>query len=325
MSKITFGMALHDAMENEMRRCPDVYLAGEDVGFYGGDFGEDRGLWAEFGPQRVVDTPISETAIIGHAVGSAALGLRPIVELMHMDFIGVAMDEILNQVAKVRYMYGGKAKTAIVIKTNSGAGVGGAAQHSQQLEALLAHIPGLKVVMPSNPADAKGLMTAAIRDESPVVFISHKLLFAQKGEVPDGPYIVPIGKANVVRKGKDVTIVSWSKMVQDANAAAEKLAEQGIEAEVIDLRTIKPMDEETVLKSVRKTGRLVVLHEAVRTGGFGGEVAARVAEKAFDALKAPIIRVTAPDCPIPMTPVLEKEYLPNPDKVVEAVLRCFKK
>lgn len=325
MSKITFGMAIHDAIRNEMLRCPEVYLAGEDVGFRGGDFGEDMGLWAEFGGERVVDTAISETAIIGHAVGAAAAGLRPIVEIMHMDFVGVAMDEILNQASKVHYMYGGKVNVPMVIKTTGGGGVGAAAQHSQMLEALLAHIPGLKIVAPSTPADAKGLLTAAIRDNNPVVFMSHKLLMAQKGEVPDGEYIVPIGKANIVRKGKDVTIVSWSKMVQEATAAAEKLAAQGIEAEVIDLRTIKPMDEETLLKSVKKTGHLVILHEAVRTNGYGAEVAAVMAEKAFADLKAPILRVTAPDAPSPFTPVLEKEYLPNADKVVTAVYQLLGK
>ena len=323
LSKITFGMAIHDAIRGEMLRCPEVYLAGEDVGFRGGDFGEDMGLWAEFGSDRVVDTPISETAIIGHAVGAAAAGLRPIVEIMHMDFTGVAMDEILNQASKSHYMFGGKVSIPMVIKTTGGGGVGAAAQHSQMLEALLAHVPGLKIVVPSCPADAKGLLTAATRDNNPVVFISHKLLMAQKGEVPDGEYLVPIGKANVIRKGKDVTIVSWSKMVQEASLAAEKLEAQGIDAEIIDLRSIKPLDEETLIKSLKKTGHLVILHEAVRTNGFGAEVAAVMAEKAFDCLKAPILRVTAPDCPSPFTPVLEKEYLPNADKVVAAVLQSL--
>ncbi len=325
MSKITFGMAIHDAIRNEMLRCPEVYLAGEDVGFRGGDFGEDMGLWAEFGSQRVVDTPISETAIIGHAVGAATAGLRPIVEIMHMDFTGVAMDEILNQASKVHYMYGGKVNVPMVIKTTGGGGVSAAAQHSQMLEALLAHVPGLKIVAPSCPADAKGLLISAIRDNNPVVFMSHKLLMAQKGEVPDEEYTIPIGKANIVRKGKDITVVSWSKMVQEATSAADKLAAQGIDAEIIDLRTIKPMDEDTIIKSLKKTGHLIVLHEAVRTNGFGAEVAAVMAEKAYQYLKAPILRVTAPDCPSPFTPVLEKEYLPNADKVVAAALKSLGK
>lgn len=264
MSKITFAKAIGDALRNEMRRCPEVYLAGEDVGFRGGDFGEDKGLWAEFGPGRVVDTPISETAIIGHAVGAAACGLRPVVEIMHMDFIGVAMDEILNQASKMRYMFGGKTAVPMVIKTTAGGGVSAAAQHSQMLEALVAHIPGLKVVVPSDAEDAKGLLIAAIRDDNPVVFIAHKLLMAKKGEVPDEEYVVPIGKAKIRREGKDVTLVSWSKMVLDTKAAAEELAEQGIDAEVIDLRTIKPMDEETLINSVKKTGRLVIVHEIGR-------------------------------------------------------------
>ena len=330
MSKITFGRAIHDALEGEMLRCPEVYLAGEDVGWRGGDFGEDKGLWAEFDgkhgaeSRRVVDTAISETAIIGHAVGAAACGLRPVVEIMHMDFIGVAMDEILNQAGKMRYMNGGKLRVPMVIKTTAGGGVGAAAQHSQMLEAFVAHTPGVKVVIPSCPADAKGLLTSAIRDNNPVVFISHKLLMAKKGEVPDGEYLVPIGKANVLREGKDVTIISWSKMVWDSMQAAEALEEQGISAEAIDLRSIKPLDEETILDSVRKTGRLVIVHEATRVCGFGAEVSAVVTEKAFDALKAPILRVTAPDCPSPFTPALEKEYLPNPDKIVEAVKKIIK-
>lgn len=324
MSKITFGRAIHDALENEMKRCPEVYLAGEDVGFRGGDFGEDKGLWEEFDgkhgaeSRRVVDTAISETAIIGHAVGAAVCGLRPVVEIMHMDFIGVAMDEILNQAGKMRYMNGGKLSVPMVIKTTGGGGVGAAAQHSQMLESFVAHTPGVKVVIPSCPADAKGLLTASIRDNNPVIFISHKLLMAKKGEVPDGEHIVPLGKAAVLREGKDVTIISWSKMVHDCMMAADILADKGIDAEVIDLRTIKPLDEETILKSVAKTGHLVIAHEATRICGFGAEVAAVVAEKAFGELKAPIQRVTAPDCPSPFTPSLEMEYLPNSDKIVAA-------
>ena len=330
MSKITFGRAIHDALENEMKRCPEVFLAGEDVGFRGGDFGEDKGLWAEFDgkhgaeSRRVVDTPISETAIVGCGVGAAACGLRPVVEIMHMDFMGVAMDEILNQAGKMRYMNGGKLNVPMVIKTTAGGGVGAAAQHSQMLEAFVAHTPGVKVVIPSNPADAKGLLTSAIRDNNPVVFISHKLLMAKKGEVPDGEYVVPIGKANILRKGKDVTLISWSKMVLDTMQAADALAEKGIDAEVIDLRSIKPLDEETILNSVKKTGRLVIVHEATRVCGFGAEIAAVVCEKGFDYLKAPIERVTAPDCPSPFTPTLEFEYLPDAKKIVATVEKVVK-
>ena len=323
MSKITFAMAIRDAIRFEMQRSPEVYLAGEDVGIRGGDFGEDTGLIAEFGPQRVVDMPISETAIVGCGVGAAATGLRPIVEIMHMDFVGVAMDEILNQASKMRYMFGGKANVPMVIKTTGGAGVGAAAQHSQMLESLLAHIPGIKIVAPSCPSDAKGLLAAAIRDNNPVVFMAHKILMAQKGEVPDGEYVLPIGKANVLRSGSDVTIVSWSRMVQVAQEAAAQLEQEGIHAEVIDLRSIIPLDKETIIRSLEKTGRLVIVHECVKTNGFGAEIAATVAEEAFDLLKAPIQRVTAPDCPVPFSPVLEHAYLPNPDKVVAAVKYCI--
>ncbi len=318
MSKITFAMAIRDAMRSEMQRCPEVYLAGEDVGIRGGDFGEDTGLIKEFGPGRVVDMPISETAIIGCGVGAAVTGLRPIVEIMHMDFIGVAMDEILNQASKMRYMFGGKTDVPMVIKTTAGGGVGAAAQHSQMLESMLAHIPGLKIAAPSCPKDAKGLLTAAIRDNNPVVFMSHKLLMAQKGEVPDGEYLVPLGKAAILREGTDVTIVSWSRMVQTSMEAAVELERQGISAEVIDIRSIVPLDQETILQSIKKTGRLVIVHECVRTNGFGAEIAAIVSEKAMNMLKAPIRRVTAPDCPVPFSPALETCYLPNAGKVVKA-------
>lgn len=323
MSVKRFNHAIRDTLRDEMNRCKEIYLAGEDVGLRGGDFGEDMGLLAEFGGKRVVNMPISETAIIGHAVGAAMAGLRPIVEIMHMDFIGVAMDEILNNTAKFHYMYNGHAKLPMVIKTTGGGGVSAAAQHSQTLEAMLAHIPGLKIVAPSTPADARGLLTAAIRDDNPVVFMAHKLLMAQKGEVPEEEYVLPIGKANVVREGKDVTIVSWSYMMNAARDAAEQLAKEGIEAEVIDLRTIIPLDKKTIIESVKKTGKLVIMHEATHSMGFGAEVAAMIAEEAFGYLKAPIQRVTAPDCPSPFCPVLEKAYLPNADKCVAAVHECL--
>lgn len=322
MSYISTSAAIREALHIEMENDPNVYILGEDVGFKGGDWGEDKGLFAKFGGKRACDSGISETAIIGHAVGSAAVGLRPIVEIMHMDFQGVCMDEIMNQAAKMRYMFGGKASLPMVIKTSAGGGMSAAAQHSQMLEAQLAHIPGLKIVAPSNPADAKGLIFSAIRDNNPVVYIQHKKLMDKKGEVPEGEYVVPIGKAAVAREGKDVTIVSWSRMVIESLAAAEELAKEGIDAEVIDLRTIVPMDMETVLNSVKKTGRLVIVHEAVKTCGFGAEISARMSEEAFEYVKAPIERVTAPDCPSPFNPELEKAYLPNADKVVAAVRKC---
>lgn len=319
MRQITYAEAIREALALEMRRDPTVYIAGEDVGIFGGCFGVTQGLYQEFGPERVKDTPISETAIVGHAVGAAAAGLRPCVEIMFMDFMGVCMDEILNQAAKMRYMFGGKAKLPLVIRTPAGAGLRAAAQHSQSLEAIFAHIPGLKVVMPATPKDAKGLLISAIRDDNPVIYIEHKQLYGLVGDCPEGEYVVPLGEAAVVREGKDVTIVSWSWMLHKSLAAAEALAKEGIEAEVIDLRTLIPLDKNTIINSVKKTNRLVIVHEAVRTAGFGAEIAALVAEEAFDYLDAPIRRVTAPDTPVPFSPRLEDAYLPNEAKIIDAV------
>ncbi|MCR4441509.1 MAG: alpha-ketoacid dehydrogenase subunit beta [Peptococcaceae bacterium] len=321
--KMTYAEAMRDGLRVEMKRDPNVYLAGEDVGPFGGCFGQVAGLYQEFGPGRIVDTPISETAIVGHAVGAAAAGLRPVVEIMFMDFMGVCMDEILNQAAKMRYMFGGKAKLPMVIRTPCGGGLGAAAQHSQCLEALFTHIPGIKVVMPAEPADAKGLMAAAIRDDNPVIYVEHKMLLGVQGEVPEGEFVVPIGQAAVKRPGSDVTIVAWSGMVPKAAAAAETLAGEEISAEVIDLRTLTPLDKDCILKSVGKTGRLVIVHEANLTGGFGGEIAAIVADEGFDLLNAPIKRVTAPDTPVPFATVLEKAYLPSEEKIVRAVKELF--
>ncbi|MDR1656304.1 MAG: alpha-ketoacid dehydrogenase subunit beta [Deltaproteobacteria bacterium] len=323
MSTLTYVEALREGMVLEMRRDPKVFLAGEDVGLFGGCFGQTQGMFAEFGPERVVDTPISETAIIGLGTGAAAAGLRPIVELMFIDFVGVAMDELFNQAAKMRYMFGGKAKVPFVARMPAGAGFSAAAQHSQSLEAWLAHIPGIKVVMPYSPADAKGLMISSIRDDNPVVYIETKTLYGLKGEVPEGEYLTPIGKAAVVREGSDVSLISWGAMVGTCLTAAEQLSKSGKEAEVVDLKTIVPFDLETVLNSVKKTGRAVIVHEAVRTAGFGAEVAAELAEKGFDSLNAPIVRVTAPNTPVPFSPPLEKEYIPSAEKVVKAALGLF--
>jgi pyruvate dehydrogenase E1 component beta subunit len=323
MKQMTYAEALRDGIRLEMQRDPHVYLAGEDVGIFGGCFGQTAGLYQEFGPERIVDTPISETAIVGHAVGAAAAGLRPIVEIMFIDFMGVCMDEILNQAAKMRYMFGGKAKVPMVIRTPCGAGVSAAAQHSQSLEAFFTHIPGIKTVMPSTPADAKGLMCAAIRDDNPVIYIEHKMLLGLQGDVPEGEYVIPLGKADIKRKGSDVTIVAWSAMVHKALAAAEALAKEGISAEVLDPRTLNPLDKDSILNSVGKTERLVIVHEATRTGGFGGEIAAIVADEGFDLLNAPIKRVTAPDAPVPFSPVLERNYLPSEEKIIKAVKELF--
>lgn len=323
MAQMTYAEALRDGMRIAMQKDPTVFLAGEDVGMFGGCFGQTQGLFAEFGPERVVDTPISETAIVGLGTGAAAAGLRPIVEIMFVDFMGVCLDELFNQAAKMRYMFGGKAKVPMVLRAPCGAGFSAAAQHSQSLEAWLAHIPGIKVVTPATPADAKGLMMAAIYDDNPVVFLEHKGLFTITGEVPEGEYIVPLGKANVQREGTDVSLITWSATVHTALAAAETLAKEGISAEVLDLRSITPLDREAIVASVKKTNRAVIIHEAVRTGGFGGEIAALVADEAFDYLDAPVKRITAPDTPVPFCPVLEKAFMPAAETIVATVKELF--
>jgi pyruvate/2-oxoglutarate/acetoin dehydrogenase E1 component len=322
MKKMTYAEAIRDGMRMEMQKNPDVYIAGEDVGKFGGCFGVTAGLFDEF-PGRVLDTPISETAIVGHAVGAAAAGLRPVVEIMFVDFMGVCMDELFNQAAKMRYMFGGKAKVPMVVRTPCGGGMTASAQHSQCIEAWFTHIPGIKTVMPATPAEAKGLMAAAIRDDNPVMFIEHKQLLSMSGEVPEGEYVIPLGKADVKRAGTDVTIVAWSWMVHKALAAAKLLEKEGISAEVIDLRTLVPLDKECILQSIAKTNRLVVVNEAVRTSGFAGEIAAIIAEEGFDLLDAPIVRVTAPDIPVPFNAKLEAVYLPNEAKIIAAVKCLF--
>jgi pyruvate/2-oxoglutarate/acetoin dehydrogenase E1 component len=318
--EIYYRQAINEALRQELARDPDVFLAGEDVADHEGAFGASQGLLKEFGPDRVVDTPIAESGIIGLAVGAAATGMRPVVEIMFMDFIGVCMDQILNQLAKMKYMFGGKARLPVVVRTTCGAGIRIAAQHSQSLEAMLCHIPGLKVVMPATPYDAKGLLISAIRDDNPVFFIEHKRLYRIKGEVPDESYTVPLGVAEVRRSGKDVSIITWSMMVHEALAAATELADQGVEAEVLDLRTLSPLDREAILASVRRTHRAVIAHEAVKFGGFGGEVAGLIAEEAIDYLDAPIVRVGAPFSPVPFSPALEDAWLPGRKQIAEAVL-----
>jgi pyruvate/2-oxoglutarate/acetoin dehydrogenase E1 component len=320
---ITFSEATLEAMREEMRRDERVFLMGEDIASQGGIFGQFKDLPKEFGLERVRDTPISETAIVGAGVGAALAGAVPVVDMHFADFIGVAMDEVLNQMAKIRYMFGGQGTLPLVLRAPDGVTQSAAAQHSQSLEAWFLHIPGIKVVIPSNPADAKGLLKAAIRDPNPVIYFEHKDLFRKKGPVPEGEYLTPIGKAAVVREGKDVTIVSYSAMLGKCLQAAEKLqAEHGVDAEVIDLRTIVPMDKETIYSSVKKTHRLVVAHEAVKVGGVGGEIAASVSENIIEYLDAPIIRVGAPFTPIPFSPPLEKRVIPQVEDVVEAVLRA---
>jgi pyruvate/2-oxoglutarate/acetoin dehydrogenase E1 component len=321
--EVTFIEALRTTLEEEMRRDPCLMLIGEDIGRYGGIFGVTKGLLDKFGPLRVRSTPISESAIIGSALGAALTGTPTVAELMYMDFTACAMDQIVNQAAKMRYMSGGKLKVPLVIRTQEGGGRGNAAQHSQSLEALFLHIPGLKIVMPSTPADARGLLATAIRDDNPVLFIEHKLLYATKGMVPDGEHLLPLGQADVKRPGKDVTIVTISHMVLKALRAAERLAAEGIEAEVIDLRTLAPLDLGCVLRSVQKTNRVVIAHEACKRGGFGGELAAQIQEEAFDLLDAPIQRVGALDVPIPYSKPMEEYVIPDEERIVAAVRRVL--
>jgi pyruvate/2-oxoglutarate/acetoin dehydrogenase E1 component len=317
----TYREAIIAAMAEEMRRDERVVLIGEDVGKFGGAMGASKGLFDEFGPERVIDTPISEAAIIGSGLGMALTGQRPIAELMFIDFSGVCMDQILNQVAKVRYMLGGQTKVPLVIRTQAGAGKGYAAQHSQSLEAWFTHVPGLKVVMPATPRDAKGLLKSAIRDDNPVMFIEHKLLYNNQGDVPDDPeFLIPLGKAEVKREGTDITLVSHSRQVLNCLDAAAELARNGIDAEVIDLRTLRPMDFAAVQASVEKTNRVVCVEEGYPQCGIAAEVVARVAERCFEYLDMPPIRISAKDTPIPFARVLELETIPSVRRIVDTVL-----
>lgn len=320
MREITYLEAVREAMSQEMRKNEDVFILGEDIGVYGGAFGVTRGMIEEFGPERIRNTPISESAIAGTAVGAALTGMRPIMELQFSDFITIAMDQIVNQAAKLRYMYGGKGKVPMVLRTPSGSGTGAAAQHSQSLEAWVTHIPGLKVVQPSTAYDVKGLLKAAMDDDNPVIFYEHKLLYKTKDDVPEEQYSIPLGQADVKREGKDATIVATAIMVHRALEAAEELEKEGINAEVIDPRTLVPLDTETIIKSVSKTGRLVVVHEAVKRGGYGGEIASMIAEsEAFDYLDAPIKRLGGAPSPVPYNPELEKMHVPQKEDIVQAV------
>lgn len=316
---LTYGAAFNEGLRQVMEEDPDVFFAGEDVGKAGGVFGSFVGLNETFGDLRAVDTPISEQAIVGLGIGAAVTGLRPVVDLMFMDFILVAMDQIANQAAKLKYMFGGKATLPLTITTSAGAGLSAAAQHSQSLEAILCHIPGLKVVMPSNPHDAKGLLVACIRDNNPTVYVKNKRLLGLKGEVPEDLYEVPIGVANVIRPGSSVTVVTYGRMVQESAKAADTLAGEGVDCEIIDLRTVQPLDIDAVTTSTRKTGNIVVVHEAVRFGGLGAEIASQVQEQAFDYLDSPVGRVGAPFTPVPFSPSLEAEYVPNADRIAEGI------
>jgi pyruvate/2-oxoglutarate/acetoin dehydrogenase E1 component len=313
----TYADALREALREEMIRDENVFLIGEDIGAYGGCFAVTRGLLEEFGEERVRDTPISEAAIVGVAAGAAVTGMRPVAEIMFMDFVAIAMDQLSNQAAKIRYMFGGKAIVPMVVRMPAGSGTGAAAQHSQSLEAWVAHVPGLKVVMPADPYDAKGLLKSAIRDDNPVVFVEHKLLYRQKGEIPDEEYFVPIGEAKIKRPGTDVTLVATSHVVGKALAAAETLSAEGIEVEVVDPRSLVPLDKKTIRESVKKTGRLLVAHEACVRGGFGAEVAAVVAESdALEYLDAPIRRMGGAEAPVPYNRNLERALVPQVEDLV---------
>lgn len=321
--KKTMRDAIREAMAEEMRRDPSVFLIGEDIGVYGGTLKVTDGLFGEFGPERVIDTPISENAITGAAIGAAMMGMRPVLELMFGDFLYLASDQLCNNAAKMRYGYNGNMSVPMVARAAYGGGSRSGMHHCQNLEAVAAQCPGLKVVIPSDAYDAKGLLKAAIRDNDPVVFLEHKMLYGTRCEVPEEDYTVPIGKAKVVREGRDVTIVCWGSMVPKSLKAAATLEQEGVDAEVLDLRTIRPYDREAVVRSVIKTGRLLIAHEACLTGGFGGEIAAAAAKDAFGYLDAPIERVGAPDTPVPFSPALEDAYLPGEAEILAAVRGMF--
>ncbi len=324
MKEIRYARAINEALREEMARDEAICILGEDVGAGGGAFSVTHGLLQEFGAERVKDTPISESSIVGMALGMAITGLRPLVEIMFMDFITTCMDPLVNGIAKSRYMSGGQFKLPITIRTPAGAGGSAGPQHSQCLEAWFAHIPGLKVVMPSTPYDAKGLLKSSIRDDNPVLFVEHKYLYTTKGEIPEEEYVIPLGQGYIKKEGNNVTVVATARMVHEALKAAEELAGEGIDVEVIDLRSIVPLDKDTLLASVRKTGRLVIAHEAVKDWGVGAEIAATVIEEAFDFLDAPIIRVGAAFVPVPFSKPMEQFCLPWADDIIKAVKKVMK-
>ena len=323
MPEITYREAVHDAMVEEMRRDETVFLIGEDIGTYGGAFGVSAGMLAEFGPERIRETPISELGIVGAAAGAAMVGMKPIAEMMFMDFILLALEPLMNEAAKARYRFGRKATVPMVVRMAGGSGTGAAAQHSQSLESILMGIPGIKVVAPSSPYDAKGLLLSAIRDPNPVCFVEHKLLYKTSGVVPEGEYTVPLGVADIKHEGSDITVVASGIMVNKSLAVAKKLEAEGISVEVLDLRTLRPLDTEAITKSVKKTGRLLVVHEAVKTGGWAGEVMAVVSESsAFDYLDAPMRRLAGKDVPIPYNRNLEAAAVPQ-EADIEAEIRAI--
>jgi pyruvate/2-oxoglutarate/acetoin dehydrogenase E1 component len=323
MAEMTYREAVKQGLREELQNDDRVFMLGEDIAEFGGTFKVSLGLLEEFGPRRIRNTPLSEMAILGAAVGAAATGLRPVAEIMYSDFFTVALDQVVNQAAKMRFMFGGKITMPLTIRTAMGGRRSAAAQHSQCLEAWFMHIPGLKLALPSNAYDAKGLLKSAIRDPNPTLLFENKMLYNEKWMVPEEPFFVPWGKANIVREGSDVTVVALSDMVGFSLKAVDRLAEEGVSLEIIDPRTLMPLDIDTIVESVKKTGRLVVAHEACVTGGVGGEIGSQVAYRAFDYLAAPIERVGAKDSPIPFAPNLEREILPDDQAVVEAVYRAM--
>lgn len=321
---ITYKQAINQALGEEMRKDPDVYFMGEDIGVYGGSFGLTHGLIEEFGPERIMETPISETAFVGAGIGSAITGLRPVVELMFSDFIGVCYDQIINQGAKMRYMFNGQVSVPMVLRMPTGARTSAAAQHTQSLENLFCHIPGLKVVIPSTPYDAKGLLKAAIRDNNLVIFLEPKVLYPTEGEVPKDDYLIPLGVADVKRAGTDISVITYGSTVQMSLKVAEKLETKGISVEVLDLRTLSPLDVESIHKSVKKTGRAVVVHEAVQFGGFGGEIVSSIVDsETFSYLKAPVKRVGAKFSPIPFSKNMEDYILPSLEDIENAIMEII--
>lgn len=325
MREITYVKAFTESLMQLMAEDENIVIIGEDVAHYGGVFHAFDGLWKTYGEKRVIDTPISEMGFIGMGVGAAARGLRPVCDLMFFDFIGVALDQLYNQAAKLKFMFGGDVTVPLTLTTAGGAGLSAGPQHSQSLEAWLAHVPGLKVALPSSPYDVKGLMVAAVRDDNPTVVVLNKRMLGTKGPVPEEIYEIPLGQAHTVRSGRDVTVIGVGRMVVEAVTAATELANSGIEVEVIDVRTVQPLDSGTILDSVRRTNRALVVHEAVTFGGIGAEIAAQIQEEAFDYLDAPVLRMGAPFSPVPFSPVLERAYIPDSNRIAAGVRRLLER
>ncbi len=325
MREITYLKAFTESLMQLMAEDDNIVVIGEDVAHYGGVFHAFDGLWKTYGDKRVIDTPISEMGFIGMGVGAAARGLRPVCDLMFFDFIGVCLDQLYNQAAKLKYMFGGDVTVPLTLTTAGGAGLSAGPQHSQSLEAWLAHVPGLKVVLPSSPYDVKGLMVAAVRDDNPTVVILNKRMFGTKGPVPEEIYVIPLGQAGTVRPGRDATVIAVGRMVAEAMTAATELAKSGVEVEVIDTRTVQPLDSKTILDSVRRTNRALVVHEAVTFGGIGAEISSQIQEEAFDYLDAPVLRLGAPFSPVPFSPVLERAYIPDSNRIAAGVRRLLER